>query len=29
MNNFYVWRKDLNVWQVACTVLNIDYAAFE
>ena len=24
MNNFYDWRKDMNVWQVACLVLNID-----
>lgn len=24
LNNFYDWRKDLNVWSMACLVLNVD-----
>ena len=29
MNNFYDWRKDINVWQVACLVLNVDPEAYK
>jgi hypothetical protein len=29
VSNFFNWRNDLSVWQIACTVLNADYAAFE
>jgi hypothetical protein len=29
MNNFYDWRKDLSVWQTACSVLNLDTEVFE
>ena len=28
MNNFYDWRKDLNVWETACLVLNVDPEPF-
>lgn len=29
MNNFYDWRKDLSVWDTACTILNVDPAQFK
>ena len=29
MNNFFDWRKDLSVWEVACLVLNVDTKPFE
>jgi hypothetical protein len=29
MNNFYDWRKDMNVWEIACLILNVDPKQFE
>lgn len=29
MNNFYDWRKDLSVWDVACMILNVNPEIFE
>ena len=29
MNNFFDWRKDMNVWQIACLVLNVEAEAYE
>lgn len=29
MNNFYDWRKDLSVWDVACMILNVAPELFE
>ncbi|NLB82681.1 MAG: hypothetical protein GX791_00385 [Synergistaceae bacterium] len=29
MNNFFDWRKDLNVWRVACLIQNVAPEAYE
>jgi hypothetical protein len=29
MNNFYDWRKDLSVWDVACMILNVNPETFD
>jgi hypothetical protein len=29
MNNFYDWRKDMSVWDMACLVLNVDPGPFK
>jgi hypothetical protein len=28
INNFYDWRKDMNLWQVACLIFDVDAAAY-
>lgn len=29
MNNYYDWRKDLSIWDMACLVLSVDGARYE